>query len=104
MPRSSHMPRSHCAKYDKDDKDDRICEENLSDFCPNVCQISERFLSNFAAPGFWNFFRKENGKTTVLPVCGSRPNWEARQYLSTLLYLVAGVFTMKHDITRPDAT
>ena len=54
----------------------------LSQSWRDFCQVS---VKNLFSVGFWNLFRKENGKT-VLPACGSFPNWEYTIHVHSVIF------------------
>jgi len=57
---------------------------------PMSVRFLQDFSSKFAAPESWNFFRKANGKKQFFLYVAPAPIGTT-QYMSTLLYLVAGV-------------
>jgi len=61
----------------------RFLSQRLSDFCKISLKICRSQCLEFLLERKW--------EKTVLPVCGAHDNWDGTQYMSTLLYLVAGV-------------
>ena len=66
----------------------------LSQSWRDFCQVS---VKNLLSVGFWNLFRKENGKQFFLK-CGFPP-MGTMPYMSSLLYLVGSKCVTKYDVT-----